>query len=130
MRGPSRYAVVDGKVLSFNQHSKQLSVEVDARNTRRVHGNKIAQLFSWGKNDEYDIQLKQLVSTVNSPNNRHFGTWASVLYSGSVLCLGVLIKPLPHGLNNAFDTLDSTITHFYNILAGMHNTRAIAIPRL
>ena len=67
---------------------------------------------------------------MNSPNNGHFGTWASVLYSGSVLYWGVLIKPLPHGLNNAFDTLDSTITHFNNILAGMHNMRAIAMPGL
>ena len=67
---------------------------------------------------------------MNSPNNGHFGTWASVLYSGSVLYWGVLIKPLPHGLHNAFDTLDSTITHFNNILAGMHNMRAIAIPGL
>ena len=53
-------------------------------------------------------------NTVNSPNNGHFGTWASVLYSVSVLYWGVLIKPLPHDLNNAFDTLDSTITHFNN----------------
>ena len=51
-------------------------------------------------------------STVDSPNNGHFGTWASVLYSGSVLYWGVLVKHLPLGLNNAFDTLDSTITHF------------------
>ena len=49
---------------------------------------------------------------------------------GECPLLGSLIKPLPHGLNNAFDTLDSTITHFNNILAGMHNTRAIAIPGL
>ena len=71
-----------------------------------------------------------ILCTVNSPNNGHFGTWASVLYSGSVLCWGVLFKPLPHGLNNAFDTLDSTITHINNILAGMHDMRAIAIPGL
>ena len=48
-------------------------------------------------------------TTVNCPNNGHFGTWASVLYSGSVLCWGVLDKHLPQGLNNA---CDSTITHF------------------
>ena len=53
-----------------------------------------------------------IVYTVDSPNNGHFGTWASVLYSGSVLYWGVLVKHLPQGLNNALDTLDSTITHF------------------
>ena len=59
MRGPSHYGVVDGKVLSFNQHLKQVSVEVDARNARGVYyGYKIARQFSWGRNDEYDIQLK------------------------------------------------------------------------
>ena len=53
-----------------------------------------------------------ILITVDSPNNGHFGTWASVLYSGSVLYCGVLVKHLPFGLNNAFDTLDSTIAHF------------------
>ena len=52
------------------------------------------------------------VCTVDSPNNGHFGTWASVLYSGSVLSWGVLVKHLPLGLNNTFDTLDSIVTHF------------------
>ena len=50
--------------------------------------------------------------TVDFPNNGHFGTWASVLYSGSVLYWGVLVKHFPLGVNNAVDTLDSTITHF------------------
>ena len=59
MRGPSHYGVVDGKVLSFNQHLKQVSVEVNTRNARGVYyGYKIARQFSWGRNDEYDIQLK------------------------------------------------------------------------
>ena len=47
---------------------------------------------------------------MDSPNNEHFGTWASVLYLGSVLCWGVLVKHLSLGLNDAFDTLDGTIT--------------------
>ena len=56
---------------------------------------------------------------MNSPNNGHFGTQASVLYSDSesVLYSGVLVKHLPLGLNNAVDTLDNTTTHFNTILA-------------
>ena len=37
-------------------------------------------------------RANNVYNTVNSPNNGHFGTWASVLYSGSVLYWGVLIK--------------------------------------
>ena len=38
------------------------------------------------------ILYGELVITVDSPNNGHFGTWDSVLYSGSVLCWGVLLS--------------------------------------
>ena len=55
--------------------------------------------------------------TADSLNNGHFGTPASVLYSESVLYWGALVKHLPLGLNNAIDTLDTTIAYFNNILA-------------
>ena len=35
------------------------------------------------------------VCTVESPNNGHFGTQASVLYSGYVPYWGVVVKPPP-----------------------------------
>ena len=58
-----------------------------------------------------------LATSVDSPNNRHFCTQASVLYSGSVLYWIVLVKHLSLDLNHAIDTLDTTIAHFNNILA-------------
>lgn len=67
-------------------------------------------IMIWNNSDKW---VATTITTVDSPTNRNLvHGLLHVLYSGNVLRWVVLVKHLPHGLYNAFDTLDK---HFNNI---------------
>ena len=57
MRGPNGYGAVEGEVMSYKEYSKKVSIQVSMWNGVRYRGHVLKQA-SWGKNDQYEIQLK------------------------------------------------------------------------
>ena len=56
MKGPNSNGNVDGEVVSYSEHSQKVTCTVKGF----MYGSryKTRQTFSWGRNDQYEIQLK------------------------------------------------------------------------
>ena len=55
MRGPNGYGAVEGEVVRCNESSKKITIKTSTWNRFNL---QYSEEVAWGRNDEYEIQLK------------------------------------------------------------------------
>ena len=58
MRGPNAYSTVDAKVVSHKESLKRITVKASMWNGVQYGGGGSLKEASWGRNNQYQIQLK------------------------------------------------------------------------